>query len=223
MGSAPERPSALRQNRGLLISGGILVAAVALFVWGPRLFPKSDTIAQPSPLPSPILATRVSDVQKVVVKSGGKSLTLTRVATGWTYAACADGAADCPTQAADLAATTQILGAILGLRPTTTIAVPDALANYGLDNPGGGEIDITATTGTAILLVGLKAPDQASFYLRVKDRGTVYVVPANLQTDILARVDSPPVPVPTPSPAPPPPAAPSPSPSVPIGPPAATP
>lgn len=214
MAGSPQDPGSLRQNRGLLISAGVLLVAFALFWWFDLRQPGRSTSPSPSPLPSPIVGTKIADVQKVVIKSGGKALTLTRTAAGWSYGVCADTVTDCPSQPADLTGATGIVGAILGLRPTTTIAVPDALSNYGLDK-SGPEIDIQATTGTTVLLVGLKAPDQSSYYLRVKDKGPIYVVPGSLQTDILGRIDSPPAPLPTPSPASSTAPAPSPSPSAP--------
>jgi hypothetical protein len=113
-----------------------------------------------------------------------------------------------------------VTGAV-SLRPTRVVfGAPEGLPAYGLDSASGGEIDITSTSGTTVvILVGADAPDGASKYLRLKDSNNIDLVPRASVSVLVAAVSKPPA-IPTPSPSAPaaspatsPAPAPSPSPS----------
>lgn len=195
------------QNRGLYLAAALFIIAVAAFYiydkgQGSKA-PGSSPSASPTVLASPIVTLDPNQIAEVDVKSTGKTLTVNRNATSFTYSLCASGQANCASAPADTNLSGQLFLAVVQLRPTRTIyGVSDQLPNFGLDKATTAEIDIKVASGeTTILWVGAKAPDGVSYYVRQPDKGDVYAIPASsIDGPILGLVTSPPAPQPTPSP-----------------------
>jgi hypothetical protein len=183
----------------------------------------SAPVANPSPLPSPIVRVSSANVTALTItgkdKAGSaQTLTLKRAGGAWSYALCPPLQADCPSQSADSGKATSLVDTVVTLRPSKTIfGAPDGLPAYGLDTPSTAEVDISTASGQlTVLWVGAKGIDKTSYFVRLKDTNDVYAVDATaIDSTILDALTNPPKVQPSPSPnlAPP-----SPSPSPIVGP-----
>jgi hypothetical protein len=193
----------LRQNRGLYIAGAVFVLAAGVYL----LFDKNGkpaTPAAPAALPSPVAGLGASQVQQVVIHSGGRALTVSRQGTSFTYSVCPDGQADCAASPADQSRGVQLYQNLTELRPSTVIyRAPEGLPAYGVDKPTGGEIDIKGTAGQQVtIVIGIKTPDGGSYFMHRLDSLDVVAVATTSVDPLLAMVAKPPAPTPSPAPAP---------------------
>jgi|ERR1700682_3973297 len=188
-------------NRGLYIVAAIFLAAVGLFYFFDLRKPPPS--AATSPRPGPLVSIDPAAVNEIDIKANGKVLTVTRSASEWRYSVCPADQPGCPSKSASSARSVLLLQAILQLSPTKTIfGAPEGLPAYGLATATGGEIDLKTPSGRSVaLLVGAKAPDSVSIYVRLADSNDIQAIPlAAIQTSILGAIDAPPVPLPSPSP-----------------------
>jgi hypothetical protein len=188
-------------NRGFYVVAAIFLAALGLFYFFDVRKPPPGTTT--SPRPGPLINIDAATVSEIDIKANGKVLTVTRSASEWRYSVCPADQPGCPSQPASTTRSVQLLQAILQLSPSKTIfGAPAGLPAYGLASATGGEIDLKTPSGRSVaLLVGAKAPDSVSLYVRLADSNDIQAVPvAALQTPILGAIDAPPVPLPSPSP-----------------------
>jgi hypothetical protein len=197
-------------SRGFYIAAAILLAAVGLFYFFDLRQPPPNVAS--SPQPSPIVTIDAASVTEIDVKSGGKTLTVTRTGNDWRYSLCPSDQAACASKPADTVRSVQLLVAILQLRPLKTVfGAPEGLPAYGLATGTGGEVAVKSPTRSITLLVGAQAPGNAGYYVRLADANDIQVVPlSTMKTQVLGAVSTPPEPVPSPSPGASPSASPSP-------------
>ena len=188
-------------NRGAYIAVAIfLVAAGFFYFFEARKQPAGTTS---SPRPAPLISIDAASVSEIDVKANGKLLTVTKSGSSWRYSVCPADKAGCPSNPADEIQSVRLLAAILQLTPTKTIfGAPEGLPAYGLATATGGEIDLNTSAGrSVVVLVGSRAPDNASLYVRLSDSNDIQAVAASaIETPILGAVEAPPVPPPSPSP-----------------------
>ena len=193
-----------RENRGLYLAGFFFLIVAVGFLYldrGGKVTP--TTSASPSPAPSPVVGIGANQLAQVVIHGKGKVLTVARQGNAFTYSVCAEGQGACPTQPADVTKTAQLFSAVATLTPTHVVyGAPDGMPAYGVDKPTNGEIDIKGQGGQQVtLVVGIKTPDGASYFVRRQDSSDVLVVTSgSIDTQFLALIDAPPVPTPSPSP-----------------------
>jgi hypothetical protein len=191
------------RSRGIYIALGLFAAVAIIFVLAERTPSKSGTSSNPSPQPSPLVGLAAADVQQVTIKAKGQALTVRRESAAWTYSLCPADQAACPAQPADPLRAVALVAAVAGLRSSHTVYAPPALADYGLDTPKTAEIHVKSATKEVILLIGLKATLDPSYYVRKQDGTDVYAVPAvTVESELLGLIDSPPRVIPSPSPSP---------------------
>ena len=188
-------------NRGFYIVAAIFLAALGLFYFFDVRKPPPTSSS--SPRPGPLISIDAATVSEIDVKANSKVLTVTRSGSEWRYSVCPADHPGCPTQLASSIRSILLLQAILQLSPSKTIfGAPEGLPAYGLATATGGEIDLKTPAGrNVVVLVGAKAPDSVSIYVRLTDSNDIQAVPLSaIETPILGAVDAPPVPVPSPSP-----------------------
>jgi hypothetical protein len=188
-------------NRRFYLVAAIFLAALGLFYFFDIRKPPPSTAG--SPRPGPLLSIDAATVSEIDVKANGRVLTVSRSGSDWRYSVCGADQPGCPSQPASSVASIQLLQAILQVTPSKSIfGAPEGLPAYGLATATGGEIDLKTPSGRSVaLLVGAKAPDSVSVYVRLADSNDIQVVPvASIQTPILGAIDAPPVLRPSPSP-----------------------
>jgi hypothetical protein len=188
-------------NRGFYIVAAIFLAAVGLFYFFDARKPPPSVSS--SPRAGPLVNINAATVSEIDIKANGKVLTVTRSGADWRYSVCGADQAACPSKLADSVRSIQLLQAILQLSPSKTIfGAPEGLPAYGLATASGGEIDLKTPSGrSVVILVGARAPDNVSVYIRLADSNDIQAVPASaIQAPIIGAIDAPPVPLPSPSP-----------------------
>jgi hypothetical protein len=193
----------VRENRGLVIAGAILVAVGVLFYFFDLKGPAKAPTTSPTPQLSPVVGLAPSQIQQIVVHSKSKVLTLAVQGNNFSYALCDEGTSSCAGQPADATPSAQAFQSLAALRPSKVIfGAPEGLPAYGVDKPTTAEIDVKGASNQQVtIIVGGKSPDSSSYFLRRQDSNDILAVAVGSIDALLALLDKPPVPVPTASPA----------------------
>jgi hypothetical protein len=150
--------------------------------------PSAQTVAVLSFLPS--------DVTQLETTGQGKTVVVTHGDDGkWQLKQ--------PEEApADQIRVDSLVSRLSTLTATRTIDAPASLAEFGLDQPKV-QAKLTLKSGqTHTLLVGDQNPDKTTYYAKLPDRQTVYLIPVAVGGDLAGLLTDPPKATPTPTPFP---------------------
>jgi len=174
-----------------------LVLLIVALLLGGAVYYVQSTPATPTPSAqtTPVLSFLPSDATQLEATGQGKSVVVAKVDAGWQLKQPEEGPAD-------QIRVDSLVSRLSTLTASKTIASPSSLAEYGLDQPKV-RAQLTLKTGQSpTLLVGDQNPDKTTFYAKLPDSQTVYLIPVAVGGDLARLLTDPPKATPTPTPFP---------------------